>query len=244
MGSHRKTLFLGAVAAVIAAPALAADLPPIIEPPIVPPLEAVSGWYIRGDIGYKIYNEPDVSYANGAVELGEEDFDDTWMVGLGVGYQFNRYLRADVTADYEFESDFYSRTICAAPCAPLTHTTDESAMSVWTFMINGYVDLAHFYGFTPYVGGGVGVAYISIDALEETSGIGNPDIPGGDQWSFAANAQAGVSYDITEFLKVDANYRYLWLGDFEGDRDAGGNTLEYDNLSAHEFRIGLRYMIY
>ncbi len=245
MGSHRKSVIVGAVFAMLAAPALAADLPPVVEPPVTPPLEDFSAWYIRGDIGYKMYSDPEVNYANGAVELGEEEFDNTWMVGLGVGYQFNRYLRADVTVDYEFEADFDSRTACVGACgATLGSTTDESNMTVWTFMLNGYVDLAHWNGFTPYVGAGIGVAYIDIDELVETSGFGNPPIPGGEQWNFAANAMAGVAFNITEYLLVDANYRYLWLGDVEGDRDVGGNRLEYEDLAAHEIRVGLRYMIY
>ena len=196
MGSIRKSVFVGAAVACLAAPALAADLPPVIEPPVTPPIQDYSGWYIRGDIGYKIYNDPDVSYNGGAVELGHESFDNTWMVGVGAGYQFNRYLRADVTVDYEFESDFYSRTPCALPCGALTETTDESSMTVWTILANGYIDLAHYNGFTPYIGAGLGVAYIDISNLVETSGVGNPDIPGGSGWSFAAAAMVGSTRSV------------------------------------------------
>ena len=48
--------------AVIAMPAaMAADVP-VYEPVPVPPPVAVGGWYLRGDIGYKIYAEPDVDW--------------------------------------------------------------------------------------------------------------------------------------------------------------------------------------
>lgn len=243
MGSHRNSVLSGIVVAMLATPALAADLPPIIEPPITPPLEHVGGWYIRGDIGYIKYDEPDVSFGT-AVHLGNEDLDDTVSVGVGVGYQWNRYFRTDVTADYRFQSDFYSRTACAVACVG-GFTTDESDIEVWTFLLNGYFDLGYYHGFTPYIGAGLGFAYIDISRLVQTAGpVPNAPIPGGDDFVFAASATAGVSYSFTEFLKMDANYRYVYYDDFTGDADSSGTRLTYNDIGSHEFRVGLRYSIY
>ena len=60
--------------AVIAMPAaLAADLPPPVYEPVPVPPPAVGGWYLRGDIGYKIYAEPEVDWDDSDAGL---DFDD------------------------------------------------------------------------------------------------------------------------------------------------------------------------
>ena len=57
----------------------------------------------------------------------------------------------------------------------------------------------------------------------------------GDDVTFGYQVGAGVSYKITEAVKIDANYHYLGSDDIEY---SGGASAEY---GAHELRAGLRY---
>lgn len=222
----------------------AADMPmpaPMIVAPTpkLIPAEIGSNWYIRGDVGYTMYNTPSASY--GANQDLNEKFDDAFMIGAGIGYQFNSWLRADLTVDWRAPSDFFSNTVC---CGGLSN--EYSKIAVGTAMLNGYVDLGSWYGFTPYVGAGAGLAALSVSdyrgynppgfALSTTFGDHT-------QYNFAWALMGGVSYDMSKNSKLDLGYRYLNLGDARTKVDGTGVAVKYKDLQAHEVRVGFRYMI-
>ena len=101
---------------------------------------------------------------------------DDFTGGVGVGYRFNNYLRFDATWDYRTAPGGTRDTtvICpygltavnSAAGVPLgylynTSNTCNASSSVHQynndFLGNAYVDLGTYSGFTPYVGGGVGL---------------------------------------------------------------------------------------
>jgi opacity protein-like surface antigen len=245
-----STIALAACALAVTAmsAAKAADLTPT---PYVPPPPAVGGWYLRGDIGYKIWANPSVDWDDSlaGVDFDDENLDDTGMIGVGVGYRFNQWFRADVTLDWEWPANFSATTPCP-PCGGGGVTTnDESAdISALTALANVYVDLGNYHGFSPYVGAGIGASWINIDNIESHNGDGTTaDWGDADDWSFAWALMAGVSYDFTPNVALDLNYRYLNLGSAESDTidaGAGDGKFHYDNLQAHEIRLGLRYTIF
>jgi len=118
MKTAAKYLLCGAVfVASGLAPAMAADIyePPVIETPIYQAPEhvpaAVSGWYLRGDVGFAWHQKKDAHYviATGCgspcatfleAPLFAESFRGSYTFGAGVGYKFNNYMRADVTLDW------------------------------------------------------------------------------------------------------------------------------------------------
>lgn len=82
---------------------------------------------------------------------------------------------------------------------------DKAADSVTAFsgLVNVYYDIAiEDMPITPYIGVGVGAAYISnpskADAVKDQKGFG-----------FAYQAKAGVSYDVTPEIKLFAGARYF-----------------------------------
>ncbi len=98
--------------------------------------------------------------------------------GLGAGYRFNDYLRFDATWDYRTGPGATRNTAVICPYPPTTgaysQTTGLAAGNVYNtsdicngtttikqynnaFLANGYVDLGTYGGFTPYVGGGLGL---------------------------------------------------------------------------------------
>ncbi|MEM6617504.1 MAG: outer membrane protein [Pseudomonadota bacterium] len=264
MGNHRKCVWVGAIAAILSGPALAADLPPVIEPPVVAPIQDFSGWYIRGDISYDVIDSDSADYtgSNFPGQFFNDDWDEAVNIGAGVGYQFNRYFRTDITVDYR-QTQYDADAKCAshpAPCtvggvaAPRNFTEESADASIWTAMANAYVDVAHWHGLTPYVGAGIGIAYIDVTDYEGETWDGTSFVAtsfdDNDQVNFAASLMAGFSYDITEFLKVDAGYRYTYLGDIEtgtNPLDTGPTSeavVEWESMDMHEARLGIRYMIY
>ena len=244
MGSLKRILIVVAAALAATAAAKAADLPdpPIIAPPEIP--QPLGGWYLRGDIGVDFFTDPDVVY-NGTLNFSHEKLRPAVMVGVGAGYEYNEYIRGDLTVDWR-GTDFNGKTFCATACGN-AYTQENAELDIFTGFANLYLQAGNFHGFTPYVGGGIGFAHIR---LHEYAGF-NPNGTSNtfndhSKTNFAWNLTAGASYDVWEKLSVDANYRYLNFGDIQTGTDPAGNLpgrVDFDNITAHEVRVGLRYYL-
>ncbi len=230
--------------------AYAADLPaPVfVEEPELPPVEVSGGWYLRGDLGYKVYRKPKVHFPDR--DFTNEKLDNTGIVGIGVGYRVNDMFRTDVTLDYEWDSDFSGNVKCMDNCNLVTNPSYETAtVDVWTVLWNAYADLGYYNGFTPYVGAGIGASHIRVKDVEylnpKTDGtFVKGKYPGGSDWSLSWALMAGVGYEIDQNWKIDAGYRYLHIGEVATAKiDSGGHvaSIKYEDLAAHEVRVGLRY---
>ena len=236
--------------------AFAADLPAPEVIPHVPhvapaPIEVGSGWYLRGDVGYAFSDSPEVVYdafattsINPDVYFENEHLDDFFMVGAGAGFKFNDYFRVDGTIDYKFLSEFKGNT-GASGCGHHgvgCTSTEQADVSILTFMANAYIDLGNYYGFTPYVGGGVGGALVQWQNYTSTPAVA-VEYSGQTDFVFTAAAMGGVSYDVTNNLAVDLGYRYQYIDGGDVVTDGGFGKATYDNLNLHEVRVGLRYML-
>jgi len=253
MGSLKRTALIGVLALVMPAAAMAADLytpPPINYPP--PPVEIGSNWYLRGDIGYKIYRAPNAFFDEpGYGNFIDETMSPVFGVGIGAGYKFGPHFRADITADYEFPSSFRGRLICPDPCtgAPGEEYSIETAsISAWTGMVNAYWDIARWGRMTPYLGGGVGVSYLTTTNVAFTNPDGTTGTWGGaSRFNLAWALMAGASFDLTDHWAIDANYRFINLGTAQSavvQAVSSTQPIQYRNISGHEFRVGLRYSIW
>lgn len=230
-----------------------------------------SAIYLRGDIGYAPWRgEGDPYYrtfdsgtlAYDSVSFDSARFDKPLSGSLGIGYQFTDMFRADLTAEY-FEGRFSGSASPATPCAgqgagtscAVSTGVDYSALGL---MANAYVDFGTLAGFTPYVGAGIGATRLNWDTAIEKSvciaGGGacagtstSNSYEGRDSWRFTYALMAGVSYDLSDHLKLDVGYRYSDIAGGEmfgfGAEALGGATGDKgfdDGLSRHEIRAGLR----
>jgi opacity protein-like surface antigen len=229
---------LGVFVATMSAPfAMAADIIEVDDR--VPAPYHEGGWYLRGDIGYVIPEDPVVVYGNGVVPFVNENLGGAWMIGAGIGYQFNPSFRADITVDFRTDSTFTGGTVCGGCGGALS--VERQKLSTTTVMFNAYWDMGECGGFTPYIGGGVGFAYNWLhDIIGRNPTMTVTWVPDGGKWNFAAAVMAGATFDVTEDLKIDAGYRYIWLGDAESGTDGAGGTVSYTDLANHEIRLGMR----
>jgi opacity protein-like surface antigen len=145
----------------------------------IPPVEFGSGWYIRGSVDGALQTQPSLLADFTSVPSVHNL---NWAAELGGGYQFNQWLRADATYTYYGEqkaSGDGAQVNCPASLNPLYSnpptdtillgvtpdpsqcTPKESAsLQKNLFLANGYVDLGTWGSVTPYIGGGVGAAYL------------------------------------------------------------------------------------
>lgn len=241
------------------------------------PVEVGSGWYLRGDVGYVFdssigdvnytaYNPIDDIYSSASFTSASIDTDFAW--GGGFGYRFTDYFRADATVD-GFRADFNGSTVTDLACDPVDPPTDDttcrsengSEVSAVSVMANGYVDLGTYVGFTPYVGGGLGMSYVSWDSLNDseycvdgavddcttTGSVGGSSHPGENGWRFTYALMAGVAYDISKNFKLDVGYKYRNIdgGDMFGwDSPNTFGDGSHDNIQTHEVKVGLRYELW
>lgn len=94
---------------------------------------------------------------------------------------------------------------------------------------------------TPYVGGGLGMAfnYAGYDFTTR-----NGDRFSGDErtTNFAWNLGAGAAFTINDHFTVDAAYRFVGTGYNEVSVSSGGNSYTIGNRPySNEFILGLRY---
>jgi opacity protein-like surface antigen len=229
-----RTLVVSAVALVISGTGgLAADMPgfPSVSPPLPGPVgEFFSGWYLRGDLGYRFHHVGEAfdlttSYPNTSLT-------DAYVVGLGAGYKW-QWFRVDVTGDYGGRSQVDGSNATGS-------SSFTSRVDTYTVMFNAYADLGTWWGITPYVGGGIGRA--RLGTLDYQTTPASPLlIPPAYRWNTAWAAMAGFSYNLSYNLLLDVGYRHIDMGDAPGNPTFNPNVIK--SLTGDEIRIGLRYAI-
>lgn len=130
---------------------------------------------------------------------------------------------------------------------------DHTEVDTKVFLFNAYYDVAHWGPFKPYIGAGIGFTYsrVSRDStlVETNSSTGvattTTNNQNRDTFGLAAAATAGVSYDLTQSISLDVNYRYLYLQGSTIDLPYTGGTsrVSLGDYGEHALRTGLRFNI-
>ena len=267
MGKLNALLLAGTVAFGAVCSAHAADLPPApaFEPIPVEPVD-YGGWYLRGDVGVGITSKPEIRSTFSdfvpSPHFDKESLGDTAFVGIGAGYQFNHWLRADVTGEYR-TSESLSAIQSYNAGAFFTPPNNSRAFDQYSgnvqssvFLVNGYIDIGTWYGITPFVGAGVGGSFNRIYGLNDV-GVGGPGGFGNGGFGFAPDrssvalayaAHAGLSYAVSPNLKLELAYRYLNMGDIQSGQIGCVNTTGCTNevqkikLQSNDIKLGMRWM--
>ncbi|MCW1843458.1 outer membrane protein [Prosthecomicrobium hirschii] len=234
----------------VAQPVVAADYgyqPTINAPSMIPPEEIGTGWYLRGDVAVNRTTRIDANWRDDRFTTMKAA--DSRVFGGGIGYKYNGWLRGDLTADHLDPFTVRGRAKCRnAGCLPGDVSSEQTTMNAWLMMANGYLDFSSWAGITPYVGGGVGMAYISTGKhLSYNPGdkIADDSFGASQRWSLAASAMAGASYDLGNGFQLDAGYKYLWID--KAETGTSGNVkgqVQYRDITSHQVRVGLRYFVY
>lgn len=289
--SLKSFVIVSAGAAVLAAtpPVLAADYdPPIFveEAAEYVPVEVGSGWYLRGDLGYA-FNKP---YKIDVTPVGLTDEYQPFSGSVGMGYHFNDFLRGELNVGLLPTSRFDNAYTTTCSGTQTTTVVDNSSGTItsqvtgvgtrpcdgmdrgsnkaYDFMANAYVDLGTYVGITPYIGGGLGLAYNKYrlaegarDCLDQTTttvGGGNTTtinfdcyddsfyegaVTSESQIKLVYSLAAGLSYRVDKNASIDLGYEYLAIPD--------ANYVTYNSALAtpeirrgigyHQVKVGFRY---
>lgn len=107
------------------------------------------------------------------------------------------------------------------------------------FMVNGYYDIPTESRFSPYIGGGVGVATLTANDVEANiPGVGNLALDDTGA-SFVFQVKAGVGYKISDQASAFLGYR---LHGLPGQNfEAFGADFDADTVLIHSMQLGARY---
>lgn len=125
-------------------------------------------------------------------------------------------------------------------------SVDGTTFSTNSLFVNGYYDFRRETRWSPYVGAGVGLTWVSTAAV--TSGDVVLQAPGVKQSAFAYQAKAGLSYRASEVTDLFLQYRYHGTAGFPyGDAvvQAGAQTYAIPavdgSLSNSSVELGARF---
>lgn len=266
-----KLLIRAAAATLVSTAAYAADMSAPAPVYKAPTYQAPSypttggGWYLRGDVGIGLldYSSFDHSQTNAAFvwppswTIVQRELQDTNIFGGGIGYELNNFLRFDVTGEYRTKALFKVTGSYTDFCAGGLTCFDVNSgnYSAAVFMGNVYVDLGTWWCLTPYIGAGVGGAFNTISGIQDNGINSNGTVGfgyGGDNsnWGLAWNVQAGLTYNVSDAIKIDFSWRYLNMGspvsavvNCQDTPACPGASYTLRDMGSQDFRIGVRWML-
>jgi opacity protein-like surface antigen len=265
MRSVKYLVAAAGAASMLSSAALAADMaiapPPQMYAP--PPVQDFGGWYLRGDIGFSNQKVNDLHYGRESAysQLTSFDqqssFDSAGIFGVGAGYRFNSWFRADVTGQYRGNSNFKAIDRFTGTAGGVAYSgTDNygASKSEWLVMANAYVDLGTWWCITPFIGAGVGTARVSIANFTDNginslpfSTVSYASASTGSQWNFAWAAHAGLAYNINPNLVLELAYSYVDLGQGQTgvlstyNGITTNNVFKFKDITSQDLKLGVRW---
>lgn len=216
-----------AVALVAGTPVLAADL--VVDVPVDEPIAvAETGWYFSvfaGGLWDGFITAEDDS--DGDAFDVEVSTDAGWLLGATVGTHVFDSLRAEV--------ELYGarRDVNGASEGPFSIDLDGTVTTVG-LLGNLWVDFDTGSGFTPYIGGGLGVGYIHA----ESPGAGPVSPLDADGVGLAYQLGAGVQVDVADNIALDLGYR--WKG-VSAEISGDGTEDVVAHAGSHVVQVGLTF---
>ena len=233
-------------------------MPQLMPPPPMPYYEDFAkGWYLRGDIGMS--NQKVGSLFNALYDTADsvenvfKDFDSAPIFGLGVGYQFNNWLRADVTGEYRGKANFHGYDI-------VTSAATHSRTNIAPTSRNGWCSPTSM----PISARGARSRRSSASASAARA------TRSATSWTSARPARAAASRTAARRRNstspgrltpasptrsrttspLEFAYRYVDLGDaLTGDlvtylgQNNVNNPMHFRNITSHDFKFGVRWFL-
>lgn len=147
------------------------------------------------------------------------DFAPGYALAAQVGYRFS-VLRT------ELELEYGTVDLDVAEVAGVEEDLDGE-FDVLRGTAGAYFDLTILPLVTPYLGGGVGAAWIDGDSAT----IDGVTVEVEDETHLTAHGEVGLALDFLPIVSIVPAYRYVWIDSGDGD---------IDDTTAHVLKLGAR----
>lgn len=206
-----SNLLLAAAAALIANPTIASA-------------QSAGTIYFGGHGGLNLTADSDITEP--VVFYGDTaSFDTGFALGGFVGYDLGTGIRVEGELTYRSNAlDGFSL---------LPGTPFDGGFDSLSLMGNAFYDFSTGSAWTPYVGGGLGVALMTSDIT--STGI---DVIDDDDTVFAYQVAAGLGYALSPTVTITADYRFFATSNPEFS-DFAADTIEFEYMN-HSILVGAR----
>ncbi len=189
---------------------------------------AHSGWYMGFGGMPSFQDHADADLLNSSNDL---EYNFGWGMSGSAGYAYGNGLRTEGEVAWR-TSEVDSIT------GPLAGALVGGDISNLSLMVNAFYDVDTGTMFTPYVGGGIGMAQVQADNINSFYS-GTARSIDDENWQFAWQGIVGVAMSLGDGWSVTADYRYFRTMAAEFETNLGENA-ELENAS-HNVLFGIRY---
>lgn len=231
--TFKRAVLAGAAIAALAAPAQAGHF---------------KGWYLAVEGGASWIDDADTLYTRTfnanlvTSDTAVAQFEGGWSVFASVGYAFASNWRLE--GEFGYRSNEIAATwLVLDSFRRLTGDVDE-----YSLMANVLYDIQLGERLALSLGAGAGGDHVELDGA--FTSFGGPVPIEDDEWRFAAQGLAGLSYKLTSRLDLTLTYRYLHVSEPTFSQ-AGffsviplSQTVYLDDLSKHSVSAGLRFDLF
>ncbi|MCL2102827.1 MAG: outer membrane beta-barrel protein [Syntrophorhabdaceae bacterium] len=147
---------------------------------------------------------------------------------LAVGYDFSN--KKNIPLRLELEYALFSKAENEASLFGVNFDSGLNATAS-TLFLNAYYDFRNSSAITPYLGVGLGMAFVELKGYGVVFGGAKES-----GTNFAWNLSAGVAYTLANSpISLDLGYRFVSLG------KAPAEGLDADTLFMHQVLLGMRF---
>ncbi len=209
-----------------------------------------SGFYFSGFVGAGFTDDADFSgivTPPGGQQNVDTDFDTDVNFGASVGYNLGSFGSENISTRVELEVSYLQSDVDELDFSgngPGIENNTSGDISRLLVMANALVDINTDTAFTPYIGGGLGIAFTDIDIVYGGAAGAPPPVAFDDtDTNFALQGIVGASYAFSENISLFADARYTQVFDVNGDRFLNGGFTGNidDDLSNASVNVGLRF---
>lgn len=192
--------------------------------------------YVGVKGGVSFFDDTDFDIGGGGTNV-ENEYENGFTASVVVGKEYDLTnspvdLRAEIELNYS-AADIDTHTVGGTGVSSSDSFGDTTTFAGF---VNGYVDYEVAPRVDLFAGGGVGYGNVDFDG----HGVTGPGVVmDDDAGAFAYHLDAGVAYDVTENVTLEASYRYQ---SFVGAELTATDGTDSDiDLDSHNLLVGLRY---
>jgi outer membrane protein OmpA-like peptidoglycan-associated protein len=194
-----------------------------------PALARDGSWYVEVDGGAMIVEDAKFDI-NNVSNASNFDYNTGYDFGGAVGYDFGAF-RLETEASYRRANEGDSYRVGTVTYGSGQYDGGASALS---FMVNGLLDFGADDGLQGFVGGGVGVARVKIQASAPTGSSINDTDSG-----FAWQGLAGIRAPLSDKVDFGLKYRFFNADKVDVINAAGGSVRT--RFRSHSLLASLTY---
>ena len=215
-----------------------------------------SGFYLKANVGANKMSSAKQEHEEMSNTKSKSEISPTFIIGTG--YYMNDMIRTELTFDYSKVSFKEGKSNFNLPGDNLGETINgqislNRKASIYSLMVNSYIDMPATENIKIFVGAGVGIAKIKEKINGSLTGVvlsGNTIIgTGNENNSYSSKCKNNFAYSLTigSAVKISSNVNieiaYSWrdFGSTSYYKDSDGDTLTKNRYNGHSVMTGIRF---